>query len=583
MSFVLWHRIEIAEASGGAGGLLGAVASFVGLGLPLTVTNDVYGGGLVLDAEVTVTMGEGATADTFSVTLIDLPSSSIGRLRSSYPSGLKATISLGYFDEPRTRVGARPVMVGRVTSVTTGVGAGGVTRTVIEGQEEGGYLLRRTPARLDRPAALPRLKLIRDLVAAAGVTLAENSTIPGSIADISICSGSTLGALQELAEDSDVPLVVRDRAVYIGAAVGAERAPVQVDPDVNLVSRVDAQSDDPGPQSFPTASGGAPSGASGAAGALTGGSGGGGKTTPVRSGLEVTVLGHPGLRAGQVVTLNGLDDVPVGPLRISRVTHDYNAANGYTCTLALTAVTVGKRARVAGGVQGVVDRWQDVVARNRTDHPAIDVGQVTKYQSGKDKKHLADLHYGQTLQPDVVAPSVASPVDQDVELHSKPIASPFAFHKVGLVTPVYPGMRAVLVHNRGLVNDAVVGGWIWSEQPRYEPPQNEPGDYWLALPTGLGGDGLPTGKGVNDLIDAKGRRAVQVRALHVVIGEKRLPAVGTRPTPPDDDTVLIEHHSGTTIKISSEGEVTITTDQKTLTLTNGQVSLKLDGTSVAVS
>jgi hypothetical protein len=570
MSFVLWHRIQIAEAAGAGGGLLGAVASFVGLGLPLTVTNDVYGGGLVLDAEVTVTMGEGATADTFSISLLDLPASSIAQLRSSYPSGgLTATISLGYFDEPSTRFGSRPVMTGRVSSVTSGIGAGGLTRTVIEGQEEGGYRLRITPARLDRPAALPRLHLVRDLVKAAEVSLAPGSSIPGSIANISICSGSTLGALQELAEDSGVPIVVRDNSVLVGAAVGQEPAPVRVDPDLNLVSRVDAQSEDTAP---PAAKGGSPAPA-----------GGSGTRPAVRTALEVTVLGHPGLRAGQVITLKGLDDVPAGPLRISRVTHAYSAAAGYTCALSLVAVAAGKRVRLSGGVQGVVDRWQDIVTRNRTDHPAIDVGQVTAYHPGKDKKHLVDLHYGQQPQPDVVAPSVASPVDSDVELHSKPIAAPFAFHNVGLVTPVYPGMRAVLAHNQGLVNDAVISGWLWSEQPRHVPPPSEPGDYWLALPTGLGKDGLPTGEGVNDLIDAKGHRVVQARGLHVLVGGPKLPAVGTRPTPPADDVITIEHHSGTTIKISSTGELTISTDHQTLTLTNGEVSLKLDGAKVAVS
>ncbi|MFE5813190.1 hypothetical protein ACFQ6S_07285 [Streptomyces sp. NPDC056479] len=572
MSFVLWHSIRIEEAEGRTGGLLGAVASFAGLGLPLTVTNDVYRGGLVLDAEVTVTMAEGATADTFSVTLVDLPASSIAQLRSHHPhGGLKATISLGYFDEPATRIGSRPVMVGRVTSMTSGIGDGGVTRTVIEGQEEGGYRLRTKPARLDRPSALPRLHLVRDLVEAAGVGLAPGSSIPGSLGDISICSESTLGALQDLAEKSDVPIVVRDGSVLLGAAVGQEPAPVHIDPNLNLVSRVDAQKEDGAP----------PKRAEDAS--IPALPGAGAKAPPVRTGLDVTVLGHPGLRAGQVATLTGMDDVPAGPLRISHVSHTYSAATGYTCALALTAVAAGKRVRLTGGVQGVVDRWQDVVARDRSDHPAVDVGQVTAYRSGKDKKHLADLHYGQSPQPDVVAPSVAGPVDKDVTLHSKPIAAPFAFHKTGLVTPVYPGMRAVLAHNRSLVNDAIVTGWLWSEQPRFEPPANEPGDYWLALPTQIGGDGLPTGSGVNDLIDAQGRRVVQARALHVLVGGPKLPPVGTRPEAPPDDTVTIEHHSGTTIKISATGEVTITTDHKTLTLTNGQVSLKLDGTKVAVS
>lgn len=561
MSFVLWHKIRIAPADGG-GGLLGAVASFAGIGLPLTVTNDVYAGGLALDAEVSVQMGVGGAADTFAITLADLPAALVAQLRAGYPAGgLIATISLGYFDEPLTRFGAGPVMTGRVIAVTTGIGAGGVSRTVIEGQEEAGYKLLKKAARLDRPKNLPRLTLVRDLVQAAEVTLARQSTIPGSVGDVSVCAATTLTALRELADAADVPLVVGDGEVRLGAAVGATPAPVRIDPGLNLVSRLDVQKEDVTPGARRT----------------------GDAKPPVRTSLEVTVLGHPGLRPGQVVTVSGLDDVPPGPLRISRVTHAYGAANGYTCTLMLTAVAAGVRVRVPGGVQGVVDRWQDVVTRSREDHPAIDVGEVTAYRPGKDGRHLADLHYGQNPPAGEVTPSVTTTVGTDVELHNKPVASPFAFHQVGLVTPVYPKMRALLAHNRGLVNDAVAAGWIWSEEPRLKPPPNEPGDYWLALPTELDDDGLPTGKGINDLIDATGHRVVQARALHITVGHKSLPDVGTRPEPPDDDTVVIEHHSGTRITINADGEVTIATDRKTLTLTNGQVSMKLDGAKVAIS
>jgi hypothetical protein len=303
----------------------------------------------------------------------------------------------------------------------------------------------------------------------------------------------------------------------------------------------------------------------------------------VRTGLKVTVLGHPELRAGQSVTITGVDDVPAGPLRITEVVHAYGTTSGYTCALTVTAVPPGKPVRLAGGVRGVIDRVQDVVERGRADHPAIDVGQVTAYQPGKDGRHVADLDYGQHPEPDVSTPSVGSPVDDDVKLHAKPIASPFAFHNVGLVTPVYPGMRALLAHNRGAVDDAVVAGWLWSRQPAHKPPPNKPGDYWLALPTQLDGDGLPTGKAVNDLTDATGHRVVQARALHILVGGSKLPDVGERPKVPADDTVTIEHSSGTKIVISAQGEVTITTDQKAMTLTNGAVSLKLDGSTVAVS
>jgi len=182
-----------------------------------------------------------------------------------------------------------------------------------------------------------------------------------------------------------------------------------------------------------------------------------------------------------------------------------------------------------------------------------------------------------------VAPSVQSPVDTGVKLNDKPIASPFAFHRTGLMTPVYPGMRAVLAHNGGRVSDAIVTGFVWPDNPARPRPANEEGDYWLALPTGLGDDGLPRGPGANDLTDRHGRRIVQVAALHIVVGRDALPEVGTRPVPPDDDTVTIEHHSGTTIAVGPGGAVTIRTANQPITLTNGTVSMKLDGSSVAVT
>jgi hypothetical protein len=174
-------------------------------------------------------------------------------------------------------------------------------------------------------------------------------------------------------------------------------------------------------------------------------------------------------------------------------------------------------------------------------------------------------------------------VDSTVDLHAKPVAAPFAFHRTGLMTPVYPGMRAVLAHNRGLVNDAVVAGFLWPDEPAQQRPPNQPGDWWLALPTGLGEDGLPTGKGANDLTDAGGHRIVQVAGLHLLVGADALPEVGTRPDPPADASITIEHQSGTVIRVDPEGGVTIRTDGKPITLTNDSVSLTLDGNAVAVA
>jgi hypothetical protein len=357
--------------------------------------------------------------------------------------------------------------------------------------------------------------------------------------------------------------VVRDRRVHLGAAVGsaADPAPVALDPDANLVSLSSSTAEDTEARpSFP------PEGAA---------------RPPVRTTVEATVLGHPRLRVGQVATTKGLSGVPSGPLRVTRAVHRFLLEGGYTTELRLIACGPGDRVRVADGAQAVVDRLRDAVDRDRADHPAVDVGEVTAYAPGADGGHRASLHYGQAPDAAVAAPAVTSPVGTAVELRGKPVASAFAFHRTGLVTPVYPGMRALLAHNRGEVNDAVVAGFVWADGQ--ERPPNRPGDHWLALPTGLDAEGLPQGKGANDLTDASGRRVLQAAGLHVLVGSDALPDVGTRPDPPADDTITIEHQSGTTITVNSQGAITISTSGQPVRLTNGSVGLTLDGTSVAVA
>jgi hypothetical protein len=263
--------------------------------------------------------------------------------------------------------------------------------------------------------------------------------------------------------------------------------------------------------------------------------------------------------------------------------HSFTTSHGYTAEVGIIAASAGQRATVAVGVQLAADRVRETIDRVRDDHPAIDMGEVTEYAAGAEGKHTAALHYAQTPDRAVLAPSIASPIDPTVELHGTPIASPFAFDRTGLVVPVYPKMRALLAHNRGLVNDAVVAGFVWPDNPVLRRPANKPGDYWLALPTRLGADGLPQGAGANDLTDAGGHRVIHAAGLTILVGTDALPEVGTRPDPPTDASITIEHQSGTTITIDPGGAVTITTNNKAISLTNGKVKLALDGKSVAVS
>ncbi|MET7479561.1 hypothetical protein ABZT17_35080 [Streptomyces sp. NPDC005648] len=549
MSFVIRYHVEI-SAPGAPGGL--------GPGLPVTVSNDILAGSHVLDAEITVTMTEGAATDTFEVTLINLPTDVTDRIRAvQATTPVTVSIRLGYFDDPSTRTGGTgPVLVGRVTRVSGSVGEDGYARTVLSGQEEAGYRLRNTSVALGSPAGTSAEKFARTMVTELGVQVAKGSTLPGDLSGFTVRSETTLDALRILTERGDVPLVVRDRTVYFGASVGAagDTAPVALDPDTNIVWLDTSYAEDTGGRPSP----------------------------PVRAAVNLAVLGHPGLRVGQVAKLTGLSGVPDGTLRISRVVHRFTIAGGYTSELGLIAAAAGERAQATTGVQVAVDRLQGMVDRARGDHPAIDVGEVTRYTAGVGK-HLASLHYAQVPAPGVAAPSVASPVGTGADLHEKPIASAFAFDRTGLVVPVYPGMRALLAHNRGDVNDAVLAGFLWPDNPATRRPANEPGDYWLALPTGLGDDGRPAGPGANDLTDRSGRRVIQTAGLHILVGGDALPEVGTRPKPPDDDTITIEHHSGTTITVAADGAVTISTNDHPITLTNGTVGLRLDGSTVAVS
>jgi len=572
MSFIIWYQVEIEEEKP-AGGLLGAAASLVGLGLPVKVSNSVYSGAFILDADITVTMTAGDAADSFEMTLMNLPAKTANLISDKHKEGMQADppvpltvkIHLGYFDEPSTTTGSRPVLEGKLTSIKSSVGDDGIGRTVIRGQEKGGYTLRTTCVAAGKPQATSADDFVKDIAGKTGVSVAQDATLGINLKDFTVKAGSALQALRVVADLAGSPLVVRDNTIYLGKAVGSskDKAPVPFSPDSNIVRLDDWQENDVEAERCPKRKPAEPS-------------------ARTRTHLDITVLGHPGLRVGQVATVTGVEQIPAGTLRINQLVHRFSTRTGYTCEVKLVAAEAGARARTTTGVKGVVDRVRDVIESSRSGRPAVDVGQVKEYAPGSEKKHLATLDYGQTPPGDAVAPSVETPVDEDVQLHNKPIASPFAFHRCGLIVPVYPKMRALLAHNAGLVNDAVVAGFVWPENPAQERPENLAGDWWLCLPTDLDSNGLPTGKGVNDLTDGKGCRVVQARGVQILVAGDALPDVGKRPTPPAVDTLVIEHQSGAKISIDKDGKIKIETSGKELSLTNGSVSLTLNGSSVEV-
>jgi hypothetical protein len=246
--------------------------------------------------------------------------------------------------------------------------------------------------------------------------------------------------------------------------------------------------------------------------------------------------------------------------------------NGYTCDLIVSNVQAGEVAQLAVGAKGVVHRLLDL-AEDAQQKP-VDVGDVAEYLPGSKQQHLATLNYGQSAAPgdggkpggdgkpepdESPSPSVTAGIDPTLQLYDKPIASPFAFDKCGLMVPIYPKMRALLAHNQSKTNDAIISGFLWPQKnPTFTPPENLDGDYWLCLPTALTNN-LPTGKGANDLTDKSGQRVIQAKGLQIFVGDSKLPDVGKRPTVPDglNQTIVIEHESGTKISISSSGAISI--------------------------
>ena len=131
------------------------------------------------------------------------------------------------------------------------------------------------------------------------------------------------------------------------------------------------------------------------------------------------------------------------------------------------------------------------------------------------------------------------------------------------MTPIYPGMKAVVLHNRAQASDALVAGYIWSAQPNAPPPQNKIGDWWLALPIDFNSSQPPDNstKGVNDITANNGCRVIELKGFKITVGTGALQSVGTRPSAEDSgipETCTIAHASGAVITIKS-GEIDIDT------------------------
>jgi hypothetical protein len=171
-----------------------------------------------------------------------------------------------------------------------------------------------------------------------------------------------------------------------------------------------------------------------------------------------------------------------------------------------------------------------------------------------------------------------------------PYATPFAWGRSGLVLPRYPGTR-VLLANMG-DGDAVDVGAVWESG---RGPDARPGDWWLILPAAVdpsarqtAADDVrpqePSGSATNDLIDADGRRTIEVGRLTVRVTPSSLRPPGERPSAPSSDAeqVTIEHESGSRIVIRDDGDIVIESARDLRLATARTMTLEADDVVVKV-
>jgi hypothetical protein len=283
-------------------------------------------------------------------------------------------------------------------------------------------------------------------------------------------------------------------------------------------------------------------------------------------GQDFNIAGLPALRPSDLVTLGK------STFRIRSITHKLTREGGYTCSgRALSPGASDGDAQQADRPSGaaVARQLRDNLYQRDRNRPALDIGDVNAYTASKQ---TATLDLGYVTTPDMPSPTVQATLqDKPVPLNNKPVASAFAFDKCGLVVPVYPKMRALLAHGWNEPEDAVIGGFVWTAD--MTPPQNHAGDWWLCLPTQLGGDGKPTGKGVDDLIQQDGQRVIQVKGMKITVGSGLLKSVGTRPTPGSDESLTIEADDNKTKLTFKAGQIEMTDGTIKLTVGGGKVSI----------
>ncbi|MER6306239.1 hypothetical protein [Streptomyces sp. NPDC001657] len=587
MDVILWYRLAFPD-------------------LRLTVSNDVSGGMILSDADITIAYGFGQPG-RFDVHLAALPLSAHQTLADALAGergaegGAEVEITLGYLESPESR---KPVLTGRVDGMTVSERFPplGVKLT---GFEEAAFKLlttqnvvgedgRARTAQLSRADTTPA-EAADAIVRMAGVTLADGATPKEPRrAGINLDAPNAFGLLEQLAGQYGAEVLVQEGVVQFGTAVtypAAQGPPLPPDPAA-VLALLTGEDSLIVPESKATArlAEFAPvqAGATGRQRLVT--------DLPEQTSVpafDFTVLGLPELRAGQRVAASvaGYQN-PFQSFRIVQVTHSFSARSGYVCTGRAAVLKdsggVNRRNTEAarlGSPMAVADAIAGRIRDARTVSPSIDAGQIRSAEPGR---RVADLGYGQGSAASAVSPSVDLPVEDDGPLlRDKPLVSPFAWHKVGLSVPVYEGMRALLQEVRGSREDSVVAGFLWANDPEMDRPKSHAGDWWLCLPTKLsaGTPPRPEGKGVSDLTAADGRRVVEAVGLKLTVGTSGCSDVGERPEEGPPEEFVLAHSSGAKVRIDKDGNITVAAGpgkDVTVSSSGGKVALSAGGATLTV-
>ncbi|WP_328520274.1 hypothetical protein [Kribbella sp. NBC_00359] len=224
------------------------------------------------------------------------------------------------------------------------------------------------------------------------------------------------------------------------------------------------------------------------------------------------------------------------------------------------------------------------------------IGQVRAHPSaqggGSPDQTSSDVWY--SLAPDDGKPSAVrrlqvTPTGHG-ELRQVPVVTPFAYGGYGLILPRYPGER-VLLADTGGGQDVVDIGSVWDDGVM---PPAAPGDWWLVLPVAVPTEDLAAdeegappneGFGSHDLIDADGRRIVEVSGLTLRVAST-LHKSTERPDPGAEGVVLLENtKDGKTarIELHNDGTIAITGTGITLDAGTGDIAMKAANVKVSVS